>query len=111
MTAETARMDVERIQVFPNPYYAMNPAELNRLDRFVTFNNLPDRAVIRIFNLAGQLVRKLDKDESSTLMRWDLRNRMGDFAASGMYIAHVEVDLPTGGKAAKILKLAVIQEE
>ena len=111
LDAETAKQDIDRIGVFPNPYYAFNQAETSRLDRFVTFNNLPDRAVIRIFNLAGQLVQKLEKADASPFLRWDLRNRRNDFVASGMYIAHVRVDLPTGGSADKVLKLAVIQEE
>ena len=111
LRAETAKQDIDRIGVFPNPYYAFNQAETSRLDRFVTFNNLPERAVVRIFNLAGQLVRRLEKADASPFLRWDLRNRRDDFVASGMYIAHVRVDLPTGGSADKVLKLAVIQEE
>jgi len=31
--------------------------------------------------------------------------------ASGMYIAHIEANLPSGTTATKVLKLAVIQEQ
>jgi len=113
-TVADAEADVERIQVYPNPYYAFNPSELSRLSRFVTFNNLPqaaNSAVIRIFNLAGQLVAVVNKEAPGTFVRWDLLNHDGLPVASGMYIAHVTVTLPTGGEAVKVLKMAVIQEQ
>lgn len=105
---ELARTDANNIHVFPNPYYAFNPNEISRTSRFVTFNGLPQRATIRIFNLAGQLVRTLHKDDASQFMNWDLANADNFPVASGIYIVHVEMpDLGTS----KILKAAIIQEE
>jgi hypothetical protein len=103
-----AKEDVGKVGVFPNPYYAFNPQETNKNAKFVTFNKLPAKATIRIFNLAGQLVRVLDKDDASQFVRWDLRNRDNFPVASGMYLVHV--DMPGIG-ATKVLKLAVIQEQ
>ncbi len=106
-------LSVNNIGVYPNPYYAFNPAETTTLNRFVTFNNLPPNATIRIFNMAGQLVRKLEKvNDPSQFLRWDLQNQTGLPVASGMYIAHVEATLPaSGAKAVKVLKIAIIQEQ
>lgn len=106
-TPELIAQSVANIGVFPNPYYAFNPLETNRLSRFVTFNNLPQKATIRIFNLAGQLVRTITKDSESQFQRWDLLNHSGLPVASGMYIAHIE--LPDLGME-RVLKLAIIQE-
>lgn len=103
-----AKSDVGKILVFPNPYYAFNPNEISRTTRFVTFNRLPQRATIRIFNLAGQLVRTLHKDDPTQFMNWDLANESNFPVASGMYLIHV--DMPDLGTS-KVLKLAVIQEE
>jgi hypothetical protein len=105
------KASVEKINVFPNPYYAFNPAETNRFVRFVTFNNLPRKAKVRIFNLAGQLVRTLDKDDASQFTRWDLNNQSNFPVASGIYIAHLELTLSSGELVTKILKLAIIQEQ
>jgi hypothetical protein len=102
---------IERVNVFPNPYYAFNPAESNRFVRFVTFSHLTPNATIRIFNLAGQLVRTLQKDDPSQYLRWDLNNQSNFPVASGMYIAHIELTLSDGSTRSKILKLAVIQEQ
>ena len=106
-----AKADVEKVGVFPNPYYAFNPAETNRFNRFVTFNFLPERATIRIFNLAGQLVRTLVKDPGANpgqFLRWDLNNQYNFPVASGMYIAHV--DMPDLGTS-RVVKMAIIQEQ
>jgi hypothetical protein len=106
--ATTAKGDVAKIGVFPNPYYAFNAAETNRFSRFVTFNYLPQKATLRIFNLAGQLVRRIDKDDPSQFLRWDLANTSNFPVASGIYVVHV--DMPDLGTT-KILKVAIIQEQ
>lgn len=105
---ELAKQDVEEINVFPNPYYGVNPQELNKYQRFVTFTHLPRKATIRIFNLAGQLVRTMDKDNADQFHRWDLMNQDNLPVASGLYIVHV--DMPDLGKV-KIIKAAIIQEK
>lgn len=105
----TAKADVDKINVFPNPYYGMNTSETNRLNKYVRFTHLPAGATIRIFTLAGVLVRTLPKtDGSSTFADWNLRNESGLPVASGIYLAFV--DMPTLGKT-KTLKLAIVQEE
>lgn len=98
----------EQVGVFPNPYYGFNPAETSRFSKFVTFNNLPRKATIRIFNLAGQLVRTMEKDDDSQFFRWNLLNTYNFPVASGMYVAHIDM---TDLGMAKTLKLAVIQEQ
>jgi hypothetical protein len=108
MSTEIAKADVEKINVFPNPYYGANSEELNKYQKFVTFSHLPQSAVIRIFNLAGQLVRTIRKDSPDQFQRWDLATDSGLPVASGVYVAYV--DMPQLGKT-KILKVAVIQEQ
>ncbi|MBI2503344.1 MAG: T9SS type A sorting domain-containing protein [Candidatus Latescibacteria bacterium] len=104
--------DVKRVNVFPNPYYGINEAETSRYAHFVTFSHLPRRVKIRIFDLAGTLVRTLDETDKSNpadqFLQWDLSNEEELPVASGLYIAHVE--MPEANKT-KILKLAVIQEQ
>lgn len=106
--AATAKQDVDQIQVFPNPYYGANPQELNKYQRYVTFNHLPPDCTIRIFNLGGQLVKKIEKSSNQQFERWDLLNQLGLPVGSGLYIAHI--DMPDLGTT-KILKLAIIQEQ
>jgi len=102
-----ARAEVEKINVWPNPYFGFNTEELNRYQRFVTFNHLPQRATIRIYTLAGIPVRTIEKNDPSQFARWDLLNHNRFPVASGMYIIYI--DMPDLGKT-KVLKLAVIME-
>ncbi|MGH7491441.1 MAG: hypothetical protein ACREOO_03495 [bacterium] len=107
-SAEAAKADLSLVNVFPNPYLGFNRAELNRFNRFMTFSHLPRRATIRIFNLAGVLVRTITKEDDSQFTNWDLLNERGLPAASGIYVAHIQFpDL----SEVKILKLALVRED
>jgi len=106
-TGEVA-FDPKSINVWPNPYFANNPEERSPLERIVTFTHLPEEgtATIRVFNLAGELVRKIVHDNETQYEVWDLANNFNIPVASGMYIAHIETSAGN-----KILKIAVIQPE
>ncbi len=97
-----------RVGVFPNPFYADASADISNGRRIVTFTNLPERTTIRIFNLAGHLVRTLEKNDTSQYLEWDLTNEHNWQAASGIYVCHVE--MPDIGES-KVLKLAIIQPQ
>ncbi len=104
-----AKVDVENIKVFPNPYYAYHSQETNRNEKFVTFTHLPERATIRIFNLAGRQVRKLEKipgDGTGQFFKWDLNNESGLPVAGGFYIAYI--DMPDLNKT-KVVKFFILQ--
>jgi hypothetical protein len=105
---DKAMDEVNKINVFPNPYYGVNSEELNKYNRFVTFSHLPTKATIRIFNLAGVLVKTIEKDNLDQFQRWDLLNQNGLPVASALYIVYIE--LPDLGTT-KILKVAIIQEQ
>ncbi|MBI1806264.1 MAG: T9SS type A sorting domain-containing protein [Ignavibacteria bacterium] len=104
-----AQQEIDKINVFPNPYYGFNTAEIDRLQKYVTFTHLPQRATLRIFNMGGVLVRVLDKDDLSQFVRWNLRNDNNLPIASGIYIVYVDMPAPIG--RTKTLKLAIVQEE
>ena len=69
---------------------------------------MPANATIRIFDLAGVLVRTIEKNSAATqFQQWDLRNDNNYPVASGIYVAYI--DMPDQAKT-KVLKLAIIQE-
>ncbi|MCB0284161.1 MAG: hypothetical protein KDF60_16355, partial [Calditrichaeota bacterium] len=69
--------------------------------------NLPGKVTLRIYNLAGVFVTKLEKDNASAWLDWDLKNVNGKNVASGIYIAHL--DMPHIGK--KVIKLALVNDK
>ena len=111
-SSSTAAADVTQINVFPNPYYGFNRAETSRFARFVTFNHMPAKAEVRIFNLSGALVKAISKDDPTQFLNWDLTNHGGLPVASGVYIAYMTLKDATGAELGKkTLKLIVIQEQ
>jgi hypothetical protein len=78
----------------------------------VTFNHLPYDVTVRIFNLAGTLVKTIRKYDVSQFTTWDLNNENGLQAAAGLYIAHLELKDGSGRDLGeKILKLMIIPED
>jgi hypothetical protein len=103
-----AKVDVDRVNVFPNPYIGYSTLETDKYNRFVQFSHLPNTATIRIFNLAGILVKTLQKVGGDQFFKWNLRNEQGFPVSSGMYIVYI--DMPDQGKT-KVLKLGVVMEQ
>lgn len=104
---ELAKDQIDRIMAVPNPYFGANAYERNQFGKIIRFTNLPKKATLRIFNLASDMVRMIEKDDNLTTADWDLRNKNDLPIASGMYIVYI--DMPDIGT--KILKVAVIMSE
>jgi hypothetical protein len=107
--------DLTKIRAVPNPYYAHSQYELSQFDRVLKFTNIPGsrEVTIRIFNLAGDLVRTIRRsaqagnDMSSSQITWDLNTENRLPVASGIYIARIEV----AGIGATTLRVAVFVEQ
>ncbi|MGQ9810004.1 MAG: hypothetical protein ACUVQ7_01500 [bacterium] len=88
---EKAKSLLSKIRVIPNPYFAKSTYEMDQFHHVVKFSNLPRRCTIRIFNLAGDLIRTIEKtDPSTSIVEWDLMNEKEIPVASGFYIYHVD---------------------
>jgi len=107
-SAENVKTKLDRIGVFPNPYFGRSSREQLARETVVTFINLPATCTIRIFTLNGELVREIKRVEKqeTSLEDWNLKNKSGVPVASGLYLVHVET--PVGNK---ILKFAIVQRE
>jgi len=105
--ANLAKGELGRVRAVPNPYFAHSSYELNRFNRVLKFTHLPARCTIRLFNLAGDLVRTIDKNDGSSEATWDLNTSHGLPVGSGVYIAHI--DAP--GVGTTTVKLAVFMEK
>jgi hypothetical protein len=113
-TQERAISNMDNIYTVPDPYVAVSTLEprlvsqdVGRGDRRIDFVNLPKECTIKIFTIAGRLVRTLEhiSAEDDGRAAWDLRTKDGLEIAHGIYIYHV--DAP--GVGTKIGKLAVIK--
>jgi hypothetical protein len=91
VSTSKAKEELAKIRVVPNPYFAHSSYELNQFSHVIKFSNLPAKCTIRIFNLAGDLVKTLEKNNADTsIMEWNLFNEGNLPVASGFYVYHVD---------------------
>ncbi len=108
-TKGTARTDTTyklNVKVVPNPYIVFNGWEKSSEQRYVRFTHLPNECTIRIYTVAGDLVKVIRHTDTRTqpldqggTETWDFTNESpgstgtamsGQLVASGVYIYHVE---------------------
>ncbi|HEY6196491.1 MAG TPA: T9SS type A sorting domain-containing protein [Candidatus Eisenbacteria bacterium] len=93
-----------QVRPVPNPYYAHSAYELTQFARRIRFLNVPPQATIRIYNLAGQLIRTLEKNDPSTsVLEWDIHTDNGLPVGSGVYVYHVKT--PGGDSVGRLVVL------
>jgi len=110
--------NADNVYVVPNPAtkdsmqpWTLSPNNEDPTGIKVEFRNLPsDKGTIRIYTLAGDLVKEIPFDGRSGVgtMKWDLVSRNGQDVTSGVYIYSVETDTNDAFKR-KIGKFVVIR--
>jgi hypothetical protein len=88
--------NVSEAMAYPNPYRPGAPGHEK-----IHFDKLPADAQIRVYTLAGELVKELSADGSGR-GTWDGKNTAGADVASGVYYAHLQ---GAGGKG--IVKVVI----
>ena len=101
---------MSNIRVVPNPYIAATAIESSlppgvssgRGERKVEFQNVPNDAVIKIYNIRGQHIRTLNHDGNifDGSISWDLRTSENMDIAYGVYLYVVQSSV--GSKKGKI---------
>ena len=92
-----AKEQLKRIRVVPNPYVAAamweprNTYSSGRGSRLLQFINLPKKCTIRIFDVSGLLVDKIEHNSSieDGTERWDMLSRDNMELSYGIYIYHI----------------------
>ena len=88
--------NLETVAVVPNPYKVRAEWEPGDGSRLLRFIRVPDKATIRIFTAAGELIRELVADKAASPggeigdVPWNLRNGSGNPVVSGIYLYQVE---------------------
>jgi hypothetical protein len=95
---ELARNEMNDIRVVPNPYIAAaswepkNTYNSGRGPREIHFINLPQKCTIRIYNVKGTLVDKLEHESAvdNGTEIWEVLSKENLDISYGLYIYHVE---------------------
>lgn len=110
-TTTITEADLKNIRVVPNPYIVSSPYETGKfgVQKEIQFQGLPPKAIIRIYNVAGDLVRVLEHN-GGTIEKWNLQTYNEQEVAFGVYIYHIEAFDETGRKIGEVVgKFALIK--
>lgn len=111
---ETAKSELDKIKVVPNPYVVTHDAEPRLLstqtsgrgERSIRFTHVPPGSTISIYTVRGELVKKLRHDDVySGDVKWNLRTEENLDAAYGVYVYLLEA----GSIGTKTGKFALIK--
>jgi hypothetical protein len=100
-TSPVVQSNLATVHTVPDPYYVTSSYENATDNKIIKFVHLPTKAVIRIYTASGVLVDALEhpgpkcrpayvSSISADECVWNVRNRNGQFVASGVYFWHVE---------------------
>ncbi|MBI2427975.1 MAG: hypothetical protein HYV29_04130 [Ignavibacteriales bacterium] len=95
---------LDQVKIVPNPYIISHISQVTTDVPKLYFNHLPPSCKIRIFNVAGDLIRTIDHNNGTSQEVWDLLSDGRQKVASQLLIAHIEA--PDGTSTLK--KFAVI---
>ncbi|OGS21721.1 MAG: hypothetical protein A2252_11570 [Elusimicrobia bacterium RIFOXYA2_FULL_39_19] len=87
--------DLDNVVVYPNPYKGIDSIQ----GEGVVFTGLTADAVISIYNIAGELVRKCDATNINGLYLWDTTNEAGNKVAGGVYVYYIKDTADSAQKA------------
>ncbi len=86
---------IEHARVYPSPYRGETGG--------ITFGNLPNDAMIKIYSIGGKFLREISGGYAGGIT-WDVRDLSGNAVPSGIYIYHI---ISQGKK--KLGKLAIVR--
>ena len=101
---------VDDVYVYPNPFVGSSQwARVQSFNvssnRILAFANLPaGKSIIKIFNLAGDLINTIEHNTGESIYFWDMTNKKGKPIVSGIYLYTIESEFGT-----KIAKFVVLQ--
>ncbi|RMD95120.1 MAG: hypothetical protein D6814_13670 [Calditrichaeota bacterium] len=102
---EQMKKDLDKIKVVPNPYVVTSVFETTLSNKVLQFRHLPPECTIRIYNLSGELLRRIEHKDGTSMESWNLRTYNDQEVAFGVYIYHIE----TASGAEAMGKFAVIK--
>ena len=104
--------DLKRVSVVPNPYIVRSGYKETEFLRRIRFTNLPEKCIIKIFTITGELVTEIEhENKNSGNAWWDMRTINNQEIAPGLYLYHVQrVNQDNGKNLEEIVgKFAVIR--
>jgi hypothetical protein len=97
--------------VVPNPFIVTSAFDFNSDRHEIHFTGLPEQCAIKIFTLAGELVKTIDYSRNDpanpglSFARWALKTEFGSEVAYGVYLYHIDA----GTLGTRMGKIAIMR--
>jgi hypothetical protein len=101
---KVATSSLGKVTVVPNPYIVSAEWESEVGKHKIAFSGLSGECVIRIYNVAGELVKVITHNDGTSYAYWNLQNDHNQEAAPGLYFYHVDA----GSIGSEIGKFVII---
>lgn len=108
--------NLEDVRVYPNPFRQHSRLKGADEDYRLEFVNIPSKCTIRLYTLAGALVREIEHDDGTGDESWGSRalgdyqvNQYLQYVAPGVYLYHVESHVSGHEGESKIGKFVIIK--
>ncbi len=90
---------LDKIGIYPNPYYENSMYGQGPSDNVVRMTNLPRGSVVTVYTLEGKFIKRFSEEAGSTFidvgmgqeLEWNLSESNGLSISGGIYIIHVAV--------------------
>jgi flagellar hook assembly protein FlgD len=96
-------------KMYPNPFVTDGTA-LNPAAAIDWYTAVPGDITIRIYNVAGELVRRLDGDLNVKPIAWDLKEQNGTSVSSGLFIIVMQAKADDGRRETAMTKFTVLRQ-
>jgi flagellar hook assembly protein FlgD len=107
---DKALYDPQNPDLYPKIY--PNPKVIEGYEGEITiewFKPVEGEVRIKIYNIAGELVKQIKANLADKSVKWDLKTESGKSASSGMYIVVLDAKKATGEKEIKVIKCSIIR--
>jgi flagellar hook assembly protein FlgD len=94
------------VKFYPNPAVA----DATYVMRLAWTAAAPGKVVIRIYNMAGELVTRMESRMENLFADWDMSSQGGERLAPGFYAAVIDAVSTSGEKQRTAIKLAIIRK-
>lgn len=95
-------------KTYPNPY-VIDDTIANPSVAIDWFAAVPGTIEVRIYNMAGELVRRLKGDLAVKPLTWDFTTQSGEAVSSGLFVIVVRGVTDDGRRETAVVKFAVIR--
>jgi flagellar hook assembly protein FlgD len=98
----------DKVEAIPNPAFADENNLSNITIKWTLQSFETGKISIKIYNIAGEIVRHITGDLAAGSLQWDMKTDNGNYVSRGIYVCVIEGKNSEGYKDMKILKVGIL---